>query len=400
MKSKQDIQLELLAEIDDICSKNGLKYILIGQTALNAYLNHTVKNGTRMMSVAMTMGDMDRFCEIIENEYSDDRYVEGMFNNPKFNPSFINYGNKNTTYFNMVYLDNNIHNGIEVRIYPIRKHAELDGTIIKGWSKRLARERKFRLTLNRIIVSDKFWHLKLATNVLNKIYAVTGGHKRYYNEIKNRIFIDKWENIQDYSMVRFLKYNISSEILKETVKYDVDGIKLCLPKCTDEFFTEMYNENFREKEIKEQKIKRTVIVDTEIEYEKVIEATKDIITEARICHEEVVWERRKHDDEKTAVANIWRLVKMTNRQLEFKRYFKNNIDYLLTLDLDDEEQFEEVYEELKKPISTLRRYSKFGMTFSIDPKTDALIDEVLVKSGREKLRNKINKISNKKYFVE
>ena len=126
MKSKQDIQLELLAEIDDICSKNGLKYILIGQTALNAYLNHTVKNGTRMMSVAMTMGDMDRFCEIIENEYSDDRYVEGMFNNPKFNPSFINYGNKNTTYFNMVYLDNNIHNGIEVRIYPIRKHAELD----------------------------------------------------------------------------------------------------------------------------------------------------------------------------------------------------------------------------------------------------------------------------------
>lgn len=78
MKSKQDIQLELLAEIDDICSKNGLKYILIGQTALNAYLNHTVKNGTRMMSVAMTMGDMDRFCEIIENEYSDDRYVEGM----------------------------------------------------------------------------------------------------------------------------------------------------------------------------------------------------------------------------------------------------------------------------------------------------------------------------------
>lgn len=29
MKSKQDIQLELLAEIDDICSKNGLKYILL-----------------------------------------------------------------------------------------------------------------------------------------------------------------------------------------------------------------------------------------------------------------------------------------------------------------------------------------------------------------------------------
>ena len=44
MKSKQDIQLELLQEIDDICSKNDLKYIFVGKNAFNAYVNHTIKN--------------------------------------------------------------------------------------------------------------------------------------------------------------------------------------------------------------------------------------------------------------------------------------------------------------------------------------------------------------------
>ena len=44
MKTKQEIQIELLQEIDEICSKNNLKYIFVGVNALNAYLNHTIKN--------------------------------------------------------------------------------------------------------------------------------------------------------------------------------------------------------------------------------------------------------------------------------------------------------------------------------------------------------------------
>ena len=36
MKTKQEIQIELLQEIDEICSKNNLKYIFVGINALNA----------------------------------------------------------------------------------------------------------------------------------------------------------------------------------------------------------------------------------------------------------------------------------------------------------------------------------------------------------------------------
>ena len=84
MKEKIDIQLEFLSELNEICAKNDLKYILLGKSALNGYQNKTLKNGSRYVSVAMTNGDIERFCEIIERDYSENRYVEGIFNNPFF----------------------------------------------------------------------------------------------------------------------------------------------------------------------------------------------------------------------------------------------------------------------------------------------------------------------------
>ena len=91
---------------------------------------------------------------------------------------------------------------------------------------------------------------------------------------------------------------------------------------------------------------------------------------------------------------------MTKKQIEFREYFKDNIDRLMAMDLNDDEQFEEVYQELKPVIKTLRKYSKSGMTFSIDPKTDAFIEEFLEISNRPGLLKKMKKLQKKEIFVE
>ena len=118
MKTKQEIQLELLQEIDGICSENNLKYIFIGMSALNAYIIHSIKQYDGIVSVAMTQGDIDRFCEIVENQSNNSRYVEGIFNNPNFLELYVNYGNKNTAEIDMLARNKNKHHGINVRIYP------------------------------------------------------------------------------------------------------------------------------------------------------------------------------------------------------------------------------------------------------------------------------------------
>ena len=41
-----------------------------------------------------------------------------------------------------------------------------------------------------------------------------------------------------------------------------------------------------------------------------------------------------------------------------------------------------------------------GMTFSINPETDDLIEKVLILKGNKKLVNKLNQLKEKEYFVE
>ena len=119
MKTKTDIQLELLQEIDEVCSKNHLNYILFEIDGLNPF--HKTKEEPGLISVAMTQGDIERFSKIIEDNFSENRYVEGIFNNPRYTPIHVSYGNRNTTDIKILELSHNIHYGIHIIIHPINK---------------------------------------------------------------------------------------------------------------------------------------------------------------------------------------------------------------------------------------------------------------------------------------
>ena len=156
MKEKIDIQLELLSELNEICAKNDLKYILLGKSALNGYQNKTLKNGSRYVSVAMTNGDIERFCEIIERDYSENRYVEGIFNNPFFVPFYVTYGNRNTTDFYVANYNKNINHGIHIRLYPICKYAKKKGRKLKSWDENLTKNKEYRESFTDP-VENNFW---------------------------------------------------------------------------------------------------------------------------------------------------------------------------------------------------------------------------------------------------
>lgn len=399
MKNKHDIQLELLQELDEICLKNNLKYSLIALNSLNAYLNHNI-NASRIVAVGMVQGDIDKFCQIIEKQNNSDRYVEGIFNNPNFLPIYVTYGNMNTTDFHMVALNRNIHHGIHIRLYPIFKAETLDGEPIVGWDSRLSKERKFRKFSSKRIENKKFWYMKAGFNALNFAYKITGGSRRYYNKIKQNAAIDKWEDIQNFSKVRFINKTVSSEHFLGLQRWDIDGIEVNLPKDSDAFFSEIYGEDFKEIKIRPKPPRKRAIVDTEIGYEQILKETEPILKEIRSTHEELVWGRRKVSHEKETVKNVWNLVKMTAKEIEYKEFFEENIDRLLDYDLNNEQEFNELCIELEPVIASLNRFSKYGMTFPIEPKSKNLIKNVLIKLENEDLVNRIEELSKKEFFVE
>lgn len=398
MKTKTDIQLELLQEIDEVCSKNHLNYILFEIDGLNPF--HKTKEEPGLISVAMTQGDIERFSKIIEDNFSENRYVEGIFNNPRYTPIHVSYGNRNTTDIKILELSHNIHYGIHIIIHPINKSAKLNGTKIEGLNSRLSKEKKIRKTLNKRIENPKFWYVKTGLNIANGVYSLTGGGKRYYKEIKKNISIDKWEDIENYSEVNINNIAISTDDLKEVKRIELQDIQLFISKNGEEFFNRKMEDRINQDLNALDYLDEPVIIDSEIGYEEVLEETKDILLEAKGSNEEIAWKKVKVKNELKTVGNVWNLVEMTKQQVNFIQYFKENIEYLSKLDLNDKEQFNEVYKELAPVIIELKKYAKLGMTFSIDSKTDKLIEEVLVKKGEEKFLKKIKDLREKEYFVE
>lgn len=400
MKSKQDIQLELLQELDEICSKNDLKYIFVGKNSFNAYINHTIKNNHDNVSVAMTLGDIERFCNIIEKQNYPNRYVEGMFNNPKYLPLYVSYGNENTTDYNMISLNNNIHYGIHIRIYPIMKSVTLDGKKIEVKDSQMMKEDKFRKLLNKQIVNKKYAPIKLGLTILDKAYDVSGFRKKYLDKIFNNIFIDKWEDIQNYSKVQIDKTILSTKHFKELAKYEVDDIELYYPKNIEEYVKEIYGKNIEHIDIVFKAERKNAIIDTEISYKKILNKTKELLDEIRATHEELVWGRSKVKNEKKCVDDIWQLVQMADAQIEYTNFFNENIDYLSSLDLNDESQLKELEIVLNPIVKQLESYANNGMTFSIDDEADSLIRKFLLIKEKRSLIKKMDDLNKLEYFVE
>ena len=110
--------------------------------------------------------------------------------------------------------------------------------------------------------------------------------------------------------------------------------------------------------------------------------------------------RDKVKTEKKCVNDVWKLVQMTDAQIRYTEFFEENIHYLLSLDVKDESQLQELEITLNPVIKELEMYANNGMTFSIDEKTDALIRRLLLLKGKKHLVNKIDEIIKLEYYIE
>ena len=385
--TKQDIELELLKELDEICEENDLKYVLFENNALNAYYNHTIKNNNRKIEVAMTQGDIERFAKII-NE-NPNRYVEGTFNNSKYVPIYISYGNENTADFDVVSYKPNIKHGISILLHPILKPS--------GLNSKLKKEEKIREILNKKVENKKLWYAKIGVNLLNKAYNTSRGNS-YYNKFKSNTFIDKWEDIEKYSTVIINNKKISSKSLKELEKIELDGINVALPKDTNTYFTGIFGKDFNEKMIIPEN-RNQFLTDTKISYKQIIKETEENLKEIKISQENILLGRLKLIIDKESVHKVWYLVEMTDKQLKFIDYFNENQD-ILNKDINNKEDYIKIKTELNPVIKTLKEYSKYDFTFSINPKIDQLVEKVLLKQGNKKLVEKMKKLEKKEYFIE
>lgn len=207
------------------------------------------------------------------------------------------------------------------------------------------------------------------------------------------IGIDSWDEIQNYSEVNINEFDINVKKLDDLQAINANGIDIRVPKDTEDFFIKRIENDNREYD-------NNTIIDTEIGYEEVLNETEDIIKEAKGENEEIAWIKVKAKDEQSTIQKVWQLVEMTNIQVQYIDYFKDKSDKLSKLDLNNKNEFDEVYDELKPVITDLKKYAKMDLTFTVNDKIDRLIEEVLIKKGDNVFLQKIKTLQNKEYLIE
>ena len=184
----------------------------------------------------------------------------------------------------------------------------------------------------------------------------------------------------------------------EVNKVNVDGIDVNL--LGPNFFSEVFGKNYENRKIKIKAPRASAILDTETSYEKIIKERKEAIKKIKVIQREIRKKRFEVMEETSVVNNVFNLVKMTDAQIKVQKFFERHRDYLFSLDMDDEEEFIELYDRLTPTINYLRRYSEYNMTFSIDEEADLLVKKVMLKTGEDELVDKLEELSKMEYFIE
>ena len=441
--TRHEIQLNLLNEIDDICSNNNLHYFLVGMNALSAVNDHTIDNGFRMVAVAMPSEDIEIFSKIVKKYYKD-RYIEKSSNETENLKFYFAYGDRNTAFFSLKNLDFQKQHGIIIRIYPIRKSDDNKEGEVEQMPGVLSEIKKdVKKFIKKFMVNKDAFFVRYSIDFLRYVYHLfaninhyleqrhhksiikeslfnvfgrgSGGtdflitlYKYFYSAInatffffknlRKHPFIEEWNDLEDHEAIRIFNYEVKAESLDEIDKIEVDGVNLNLP--SSEFFKDVYGENYGRKNVKFKPIKPTSILDTENSYEDIIKERKEYINEIKAIQREIRKTRLGVIEETTSVNKIFKLVKMTDLEIKYQKFFERNRKELFSLDVENEEEFEELNNRLSPIIKNLRKYSEEDMTFSIDEEADLLIKKVMLKNGEVELVNRIEELSKLEYFVE
>lgn len=388
-----DVQVALLCEIDKICKENHIEYILYGECARCACIQHTLMNCGPIIEIAMCQGDAERFAQIVEKEHSVTRYVEGLINNPRFSHEYLTYGNLDTTDFNIRRIDYDKNKGIAIHIHYIAKGAKRrkkQQYLTRAWS-----------LINTKIVNRELWFIKLPLAIVNLFVKIIGEKRLgrlYYKALRKVSAIDTWENIFKYSNVNIAGKTLSTKQLAALGTVSAEGMEWPIPENYQNYFKKIVGADWETKPIG-GKMKAGQIVSTVVGFRSLLKDShiQQAVISACGSREKIEYERVLTLSSVRKANRMWALVLMTQKQLEFQKLLQQQKDYILNLDEDKDK--DELYSILKPVISSLVYYSEKHMTYSVGTEFDYKIEAIMLAKGQAKKVEKIRKLRKIEKYV-
>lgn len=259
-KDHQSVMLELLIELDRICKKYNIQYILFAGSALGAVRHKGFIPWDDDLDVALLREDYEKLLDVPNNEWNENYYLQREFT--EHWPMYFSKLRKNCTTCLEKYHPKDVysHQGIYIDIFPVDNAS--DNPII----------RKMQFMASRIVLAKSFYQrgydtksiLKKSIMVLCRFFPLKPFH--------NMVVLKSAKNGQ--LVHSFLggtssyEKGIYSRKWFEYYQYlEFEGVIVPVSYYSDDMLKAMYGDYMRLPPIEERECKvHTILIDTEKDY--------------------------------------------------------------------------------------------------------------------------------------
>ena len=246
LKKLHNTEIEILEEINRICSNNNLSYFMIGGTLLGAVRHKGFIPWDDDLDIAMPRKDYNKFQEICKKQLNDKFILDSYENNKQYWLPIIKIRNKNTIYEEKSQKNYNNNKGIWVDVFPL-DNAD------KEISNKLIRKEKIIKRLKGMLHIKNLRKIEKEDSILKKIlisFIKIVPNKFYHFLInKNRTFNNNKNT--DYFVNFGSQYGIKKQIHQKenylpAVDLEFEGNKYKAPKNYEYVLKKIYGENYME----------------------------------------------------------------------------------------------------------------------------------------------------------
>jgi lipopolysaccharide cholinephosphotransferase len=131
LRRLQLAQLQIAVEVTDLCDRHGIRYALLGGSALGARRHRGFIPWDDDMDMGMLRDDFERFLDVARQELSDSLYVQYWLDDPHMGATFAKVRRNNTVMLEEGSKDTGGHKGISIDIFPFDNVAE--GFVAYPW---------------------------------------------------------------------------------------------------------------------------------------------------------------------------------------------------------------------------------------------------------------------------
>lgn len=258
-KAHLDVLLELLGEIDRVCKKHDIKYVLFCGTALGAVRHKGFIPWDDDLDVAMLRREYTRFLEVAPAELGEKYFLQKELSRD-FPMFFSKLRKNNTTYLEKYHPKRPHHQGIYVDIFPIDNAS--DNTFV----------RKLQFYASKIVIAKSLARRGYATDSKGKRLFMGLCRLlplRLFHKIATHKHATESEHVHTFVACtsRYAKGVYRREWIEKTVLMDFEGGRYPVSAYYDELLTTLYGDYMKLPSEEERKIKEhAILIDTERNY--------------------------------------------------------------------------------------------------------------------------------------